>query len=100
MKTDAIKLRDYMSELSERAYRAGGMEGLEYALWEALLKGRLKYGLFQITRAHTSKLKELSDRCGGWIVWDDDFGEAFMPLDQWQKKYNADRKSRLGDEVQ
>jgi hypothetical protein len=100
MEPDAIKLRDYMSEISERAYCAGWMEGLEYALWEALLKGRLKYGRLQITRAHTSKLKELSNRCGGWIVWEKDLGEAFMPLDQWQKKYNADHKSRLGDEVQ
>jgi hypothetical protein len=71
-----------MSELSEQAYCAGWMQGLEDALWNAVVKGRVKYGRLQITRAHTLKLKELSDRCGGWIVWGDDLGEAFMPLDQ------------------
>ena len=39
MEPDAIKLRDYMSELSERAYCAGWMEGIEYALWNAVLRG-------------------------------------------------------------
>ncbi|HSE20785.1 MAG TPA: hypothetical protein VLB68_03980 [Pyrinomonadaceae bacterium] len=86
-----------MSELSEQAYYAGWMQGLEYALWNAVLKGRVKYGRLQITRAHTSKLRELSDQCGGWIVWDDYLGETFMPLDQWQKKYDAEHASRMTD---
>jgi hypothetical protein len=95
MESDANKLSEYMSELSEQAYCAGWMQGLEYALWNAVLKGRVKYGRLQITRAHTQKLKELSEQCGGWIVWDDDLGEAFMPLDQWQKKYEAEHRSYI-----
>lgn len=92
MEPDATKLMEYMSELSEEAYYAGWMDGLEYALWTAVLEGSLKYGHFQITRTHTAKLRELSDRCGGWIVWDDATELTFMPMDQWQKKYDAERK--------
>jgi hypothetical protein len=33
---DQRRLADYMSELSESAYCAGWMEGLEFALWEAV----------------------------------------------------------------
>jgi hypothetical protein len=35
------QLADYMSDLSEEAYSAGWMNGLEYALWDALT-GRLE----------------------------------------------------------
>ena len=98
MEPNATELMRYMSELSERAYYAGWMAGLEYALWKAVLEGRLKYGTMQITRAHTSKLKELSNRCGGWIVWDDESGETFVPLARWQKMYESEcaRRAALG----
>ena len=39
MEPDATKLMVYMSELSEEAYRAGWMDGLEFALWMAVRKG-------------------------------------------------------------
>lgn len=99
MKSDANRLSEFMSELSEQAYCAGWMQGLEYALWNAVLKGRAKYGRLQITRVHTQKLKVLSDRCGGWIIWDDDLGESFIPMEQWQKKYEAEHGSRIKELV-
>ena len=83
------ELMEYMSELSEEAYCAGWMTGLEYALWNALLNGSREYGRLEITDAHISKLRELSDRCGGWIVFDDETEETFMPLEQWQKQFEA-----------
>jgi hypothetical protein len=82
MKSESTELKNYMGELSERAYCAGWMDGLEYALWKAVLEGRLKYGQMQITRAHTEKLKQLSDPCGGWIVWDDESEETYVSLEQ------------------
>ena len=85
MSPEAKALMDYMSELSERAYCAGWMQGLEYALWQALLKGRLKYGHLQITQKHVGKLKELSERCEGWIVWDETGEEQWVPIGRWQK---------------
>ena len=92
MRPEEKELMEYMSELSERAYCAAWMEGLEYALWKATLKGRLKYGWLQITRKHVAKLKELSERCGGWIVWDETLGVRWMPLESWQKMYESPRE--------
>jgi hypothetical protein len=33
------ELAKYMSDLSEEAYCAGWMQGLEYALWQVLVEG-------------------------------------------------------------
>ena len=61
-----------MSELSEEAYFAGRMEGLEYALWKAVVENPFEYGLLQLTEQHIAELTKLSNACGGWIVFDDD----------------------------
>ena len=87
MSPEAKALMNYMSELSERAYCAGWMEGLEFALWKGLLKGRLKYGRLQITQKHVARLKELSERCEGWIVWGDK-GERWVSIERWEKMYD------------
>ncbi len=92
MKPEAKKLMSYMSNLSEEAYCAGWIEGLEYALWKAVLEGSYNYGRLSITDEHTVKLKELSENCGGWIVFDDVEGETFVSLDQWQSMYEVERK--------
>lgn len=42
------RLAQYMSELSERAYSAGWMDGLELALWQALKDGPYKYGQLEL----------------------------------------------------
>ena len=86
---EAEQLSSYMSDLSERAYCAEWMEGLEYALWDAVLKGRSKYGRLQLTSQHISKLHELSRACGGWVVFDDTDGPTFLPLPQWLTMYDA-----------
>lgn len=75
-------LADYMSDLSEEAYFAGWMDGLEYALWEALMGVRTEYGYLTITPEHRSKLKRLSAACGGWVYWGED-GATFVTLEQW-----------------
>ena len=83
----AQALTDYMVELSEAAYSAGWMEGLEFALWRAVTEGPRRYGRLDITREHISKLRTLSDDCGGWIVFDDNTEETFICLDAWQRLY-------------
>ncbi len=79
-----------MSELSEAAYYAGWMHGLEFALWRAVTEGPRRYGRLDITAEHVSKLRELSDSAGGWIVFDDKTEETYMSLDEWRRIY-ADR---------
>ena len=49
-------LAEYMSELSEEAYFAGWMEGLEYALWKAVVENPFNYGFLQLTEQHIAEL--------------------------------------------
>lgn len=87
MNPSAQALTDYMSELSEQAYSAGWMQGLEFALWEAIEEGPRHYGHLDITSDHISKLRTLSDVCGSWIVFDVEIGQKPISLDEWRKAY-------------
>ena len=89
MTSAARQLAEFMSELSEEAWRAGWMDGLEFALWEVVLGRRQKYGCLELTPDQRSKLRSLSEQCGGWIVYDDDSGETWVPLDDWKTRFSA-----------
>lgn len=80
-----------MSDLSEQAYCAGWMDGLEHVLWSVVTGGSRRYGFLQITDEHIEKLKELSDTCGGWIIFDDEKGETFIPFDEWLHIYESNQ---------
>jgi hypothetical protein len=84
-------LADYMSELSEEGWRAGWMDGLEFALWEAVLGQRHEYGYLTIAPDHRTRLRVLSERCAGWIVYLDNVGETWVPLDDWKTRFSAAR---------
>lgn len=90
------QLADYMSDLSERSYCASWMDGLEYVLWSAIVKGARKYGRLEITDEHIAKLKALSDDCGGWVIFDDEAGETFVPLDKWLGIYESNQNQLPG----
>jgi hypothetical protein len=81
-------IADFMSEISEEAWCAGWMSGLEYALWDALINGPQEYGWLKLSVRIIEKLKELSANCGGWIIFDDSKEEVFVPLDERQKLYH------------
>jgi len=80
-----------MSQLSEQAYAAGWMEGLEYALWKALVDGPYRYGRLQLIDNHIRELRKLSEACGGWIRFHDAGEEAFVSLEQWQRIFALSR---------
>ena len=42
-------------------------------------------------RTHTTKLTELSQKCAGWMVFNDGDGETFVPLERWLSLYEANR---------
>jgi hypothetical protein len=63
-------------------------------LWSAIIDGPRKYGFLEITDEHIAKLKGLSDACGGWIIFDDEKAETFVPLDEWLGIYEL-RQNRL-----
>ncbi len=92
--TDQRRLADFMSDLSEQAYCAGWMDGLEYALWEALVGTRREYGRLDLSDTQRMRLRELSEACGGWIVFDDDNEETWLPRVEWEERFSAQRKTR------
>lgn len=87
LSSEQRQLAEFMSELSEEAYYAGWMVGLEYALWEALLDGRSAYGRLELTDDHRARLRELSDACGGWIVFDEHSEETWVPTSEWRRRF-------------
>ena len=69
------------------------------ALWTAVLAAEvgeaLDWGLGLVQVKDALGLKEISDACGGWIVWRDD-DPAFVPRAEWLPMYlkaMADRPS-------
>ena len=79
------ELAEYMSSLSELIYSAGWIEGLEYVLWQAVSEGHLARGSLSLTREQIGRLQELSSRCGGWIRFDSEREEAFVPFTEWKQ---------------
>jgi hypothetical protein len=90
--SDQLALAEYMSDLSEEAYCAGWMHGLEDALWCAMQEGLYGYGRLTLLPQHLERLRELSERCGGWIYFDDEKEETFVPLAEWiSNVYQSER---------
>ena len=82
-------LAEYMSGLSEEAYCAGWMQGLEYALWQVVLDRRSIYGRLVFTAEHADNLRRLSASCRGWILFDDDREETWVSRSDWEIRYSA-----------
>lgn len=82
-------LRKLMSGISEEYWCAGWLSGLEYALWDTVTgKEKPICSLEQI-----EQLKYLSEKCGGWIIWDEQAkAERFVPMEQWLRLYEAKRR--------
>ena len=81
------ELAEYMSLLSEKAWSAGWMRGLEFDLWRALVSGAFKYGQMQISEAQCRQLRALSEACGGWIRFDEAREETFDSIEDWIVRY-------------
>jgi len=56
------ELAKYMASISEAAYAASWIEGLEFELWRAVQGGAFLYGRLQLTSVHMKRLKELTQR--------------------------------------
>jgi len=84
------QLADYMSELSEEAFCAGWMEGLELALWDGMNHEIDEFGRLKFTEDIIIELKILSSNANGWIIFDDEREETFVSWKEW----NELKKSR------
>ena len=82
----ANTLAIHMANLSEEAWCAGWMDGLEYALWQAVVQGPYRYGMLVLTPEHVTELRSLSAACGGWIIWGQR-GTEFIPASEWHQLY-------------
>lgn len=89
-------LADYMSVLSEQAYYAGWMDGLEYALWRTVVNGPMEYGRLSINGDHINELRRLSEACSGWIMFAEEKEETWISMANWAAKYNEYIKSTGG----
>ena len=85
---DQRALADAMIEISEGAYCAGWMDGLEYSLWHLMTTGQTRYGRAQVTSDELIRLRNLSERCGGWIVWDEQREEIFVSSEHWLRMFH------------
>ena len=90
-----------MSEISEQAYCAGWMDGLEYRLWEILQGGSKKYGQIRLSDAQVARLRELASKVGGWVRLDDEAEvEEFVEMADWQNLYEAWARKKSSRESQ
>ncbi|GAB5476053.1 MAG: hypothetical protein Mars2KO_41520 [Maribacter sp.] len=81
-------LAEYMSYLSEEAFSATWMDDLEFKLWQ-LMNGEIEeYGRLDVTIHMINKLKELSARANGWIIFDDEKEETYLTWKSWEKLIN------------
>ena len=87
-KITADLLVKVMSGISEECWCAGWLRNLEYMLWDAVTGKR--EGI--CSPEEIEHLKYLSEKCGGWIIWDEQAkGERFMPMQDWLPLYEAQR---------
>ena len=63
--------------------------------WEAVIGVRHEYGRLELSETHRKRLRELSKSCGGWIVFDDDTEEKWLPRAEWEIRFST--RSRPGD---
>jgi polar amino acid transport system ATP-binding protein len=90
---EALQLQKIMSDLSEGLWHARWMRGLEYDLWQAVVEAPRGLWKSYLKDEHISKLIELSNRCGGWIVFDDETEETFVPMEVWRRMYEEKQES-------
>ena len=89
---DQQALEGFMSQISEAGFAARWMQDLEFDLWTSLIEGSRRYGAYTITEIDINQLRSLVDKCGCWIVFDDQNEETAVELETWKKMYH-ERKS-------
>jgi hypothetical protein len=92
------QLRELMSDTSELHHCAGWMDGTEYRLWRFVVDSADdgEWGLYKLEPELRTKLKELAERAGGWIIYAEDSarprdreGNSFVPVQDWLDLFEA-----------
>lgn len=79
-----------MSDISEEGWSAEWMVGLEHVLWHIVLNGPAKYGRVFVDEQLIQRLKDLSERTGGWIIFDEVTEETAILLAEWKEKFQGE----------
>jgi hypothetical protein len=87
LNNDQLLLEELMSQISEVGFAARWMKGLEFDLWGILNGENRKYGVHTITQDELDQLRSLSNKCGCWIVFDDEKEETAVDLEIWKKLF-------------
>ncbi len=89
------RLAFFMSELSEKCWYAGWMQGTETDLWHHVSHGPGEWGMGEtVDASECAQLRELHEACGGWVVWDDGVGERFVTTSEWCERLSAGKAPR------
>lgn len=94
--TEQQQLAKLISDISERCYGANWMQHVEYILWESLSKGERLYGHDRITMQDINALKDLSNRCNSWILFDNQKEETAVDLPNWQQQFQNEVQLKPG----
>ena len=79
------ELLEEMRDTSELCVCAQWLMGLEFVLWDALKTGDRVFPGSMGGEIDIERLRNLSARCGGWWIWDEDSGaEKFVTLAEWE----------------
>jgi hypothetical protein len=82
-------LAKLMSEISESAWRAVWMQGLEYELWTEVQSTPNARTRRLASPAQLERLSQLSGACGGWITFDQEQEEVFVAFTEWTVLYDS-----------
>ena len=84
-------LATMIADISEREYRAGWYDGIEWQLWR-WARGDTRRAFRGHTEGdHLATLRALSALVGGWVVWQD-------AAPQWRYATTAEMEGRNGGE--
>lgn len=88
---EQLVLANYMSEVSEEAFFAGWLIGIEFTLWRLASHPSMSLrDCCPFTMEQALRLRALSKASGGWVYWDDGIdGLAFVSLERWRQIYAA-----------
>jgi hypothetical protein len=90
---DQRALADYMSMVSEEAFAASWLVDIEHLLWRAIEEPGFHHGRLMLTPQQSRELRVLSQRCDGWIYFDEVKGESFVRLDTWREEIYDRRRT-------
>lgn len=80
------ELLNKMCEISEAHWCAGWMSNLEFDLWKIWDKKDKSYGMGRVSDEDCALLKQLSEDCGGWFMWDNELGSVFVTTGEFKAR--------------